>query len=92
MFGSKGKAVGNTSIVFVSKSSIEKGIVQQYQLTKRIEPVLRTRNLTKKDMKHNDALPTIHVDPETYQVTVDGSIITCAPASTLPLSQRYFLF
>ena len=55
-------------------------------------PVEGIRNLTKKDMKLNDATPEIRVDPQTYDVTVDGELITCEPASELPLAQRYFLF
>jgi len=61
-------------------------------MNKRIEPVRRCRGLGKKDMKLNDATPVITVDPETYRVTADGEHLTCAPAETLPLAQRYFLF
>ena len=63
-----------------------------YGLTKRIEPVRRCRGIGKLDMKWNDALPRITVDPETYQVTADGELLTCEPATVLPMAQRYFLF
>lgn len=63
-----------------------------YRLDKRVEAVDNVRKLTKLDMKLNDALPKITVDPETYTVTADGEILTCAAATTVPLSRNYFLF
>ncbi|OQR89817.1 urease [Achlya hypogyna] len=92
MFGSLGKAVGPTSIAFVSRASVAKGVVAAYGLSKRIAPVIKCRGVTKKDMKLNDALPKIYVDPETYQVTADGQLLTCDAADTLPLAQKFFLF
>ena len=92
MFGAMGRAVGGTSIAFVSARCAAEGVAAGYGLNKRIEPVRRCRGLGKKDMKLNDATPTITVDPETYRVTADGEHLTCAPAETLPLAQRYFLF
>ncbi|ETW10021.1 urease, alpha subunit, variant 1 [Aphanomyces invadans] len=92
MFGANGRAVGGTSIAFVSRACKEKQIAKGYGLGKRIEAVTKCRNLTKKHMKWNDALPKIEVDPETYQVTVDGEVLTCLPSTWLPLSQKYFLF
>ncbi|CAK4084729.1 unnamed protein product [Aphanomyces euteiches] len=92
MFGAFGAAVGATSIAFVSRSCKEKKIATTYGLGKRIEAVTKCRNLTKKHMKLNDALPKIVVDPETYQVTADGEILTCKPSDVLPLAQKYFLF
>ena len=92
MFGSYGKAMFKTCITFVSKSSIEKKIIEGYQLKKRIEAVKNCRNISKKDLIHNDATPEINVNPENYEVTVDGKIITCEPATVLSLAQRYFLF
>ena len=68
------------------------GVAAGYGLNKRIEPVRHCRGLGKKDMKLKDATPAITVDPETYRVTADGEHLTCAPAETLPLAQRYFLF
>ncbi|HEX8835128.1 MAG TPA: urease subunit alpha, partial [Abditibacteriaceae bacterium] len=61
-------------------------------LRKRVEPVVRCRDIGKKDMIHNDATPRIEVNPETYEVKVDGELITCEPAKVLPMAQRYFLF
>jgi urease alpha subunit len=92
MFGAFGAAVGGTSVAFVSRSCVEKRVAHGYGLTKRIEAVKKCRGLTKKDMKLNDALPKITVDPETYKVEADGKLLTCAPSDTLPLAQTYFLF
>jgi urease subunit alpha len=92
MFGAFGKALFNTCITFVSKASLEKNIVQQYGLQKIILPVKNCRNISKKDLVHNDATPHIDVNPENYEVRVDGEHITCEPVSVLPLAQRYFLF
>jgi urease alpha subunit len=92
MFAALGRAVGSSSVAFVSNASIQREMVSRYQLRKRIEPVSNCRNLGKKDMRLNDALPKIEVDPETYKVTADGQHLTCAPAQSLALAQRYFLF
>jgi urease subunit alpha len=92
MFGSYGRAVGATSIAFVSRACADRGIAPRYGLTKRVEPVRQCRGLGKRDMRLNDALPRIEVDPETYEVRADGVLLTCAPAVSLPLGQRYFLF
>jgi urease subunit alpha len=92
MFGAYGKALHSTSISFVSKISLEKNIVQQYNLQKQIIPVKNCRNISKKNMIHNDKTPLIEVNPENYEVKVDGVHITCEPLSVVPLAQRYFLF
>ena len=92
MFGAAGKALFITCITFVSKVSLEKNIVQQYQLQKMILPVKNCRNISKKDLILNDATPQIDVNPENYEVRVDGEHITCEPLAVLPLAQRYFLF
>ncbi|WP_201009002.1 urease subunit alpha [Paenibacillus glycanilyticus] len=92
MFASFGKAVYGSSITFVSQAAFDNGIEQKLGLQKRIEPVKGCRSVTKKDMIHNDATPLIEVDPETYRVTVDGELVTCEPAKSLPMAQRYFLF
>jgi len=92
MFGAFGRAVGGTSLAFVSQLCKAKGVAARYGLTKRIEAVRRCRRITKRDLKWNDALPKITVDPETYEVCADGERLTCAPAALLPLAQRYFLF
>jgi urease subunit alpha len=92
MFGAYGKALRSTCATFVSKLSLEKNIVQQYGLQKMILPVMNCRNIAKKDMIHNNATPVIEVNPENYEVTVDGQPVTCEPIAVLPLAQRYFLF
>ena len=92
MFGAYGKALYKTCITFVSKLSLEKNIIQQYGLQKMILPVKDCRNISKKDLIHNDATPQIDVNPENYEVKVDGEVITCEPVSVVPLAQRYFLF
>lgn len=91
-FGAYGKAKYPTSATFVSKYAYEHGIKEELGLQKLVLPVGGIRNLTKKDMKLNNATPKLGVDPETYDVTVDGELITCEPAKELPLAQRYFLF
>ena len=92
MFGAFGSATGPISIAFVSRACHNGGVAAKYGLGKRIEPVHGCRKLTKRDMKWNDALPELTVDPETYQVHADGELLRCEPASVLPLAQRYFLF
>jgi len=92
MFGAFGKAVQQTSITFLSQAAIDAGGPAELGLEKVIRPVSGIRNLTKADLKYNDATPDIQVDPETYQVTVDGEDVTCEPADVLPMAQRYFLF
>ena len=92
MFGAYGRAVGATSLAFVSRLSLDAGVAPGYGLTKRVAAVRGCRGLRKTDMKLNDALPRITVDPETYVVTADGEPLRSSPAKTLPLAQRYFLF
>jgi urease subunit alpha len=92
MFGSIGRAIGSSCVTFVSAASIEKGNVQDYDLKKRLEPVRKCRGLSKKDMKLNDALPKISVDPKTYVVKADGVELHSEPSTMLPLTQRYNLF
>jgi urease subunit alpha len=92
MFGSFGRATGQSALAFVSQASVDSGTVEQYGLAKHVTPVKNCRTVTKKDMKYNDATPEITVDAETYTVTADGEVLTCEPAEVLPLAQRYFLF
>ncbi|KAL6592897.1 hypothetical protein ACP70R_049193 [Stipagrostis hirtigluma subsp. patula] len=92
MFGAFGKAGSSNSIAFVSKAAKEAGVKMEYKLEKRVEAVSGVRGLTKLDMKLNDSLPKIDVDPETYTVTADGEILRCEPAPSVPLSRNYFLF
>jgi urease subunit alpha len=91
-FGAHGKALTSTSITFVSAASLRKGNLADLGLARRLEPVQRCRQVGKRDMVFNDALPKIEVDPETYTVKADGRILTCEPAKVLPMAQRYFLF
>ena len=92
MFGAFGRATGSTSLAFVSRRAEEASVGEKYGLTKRVVAVRGCRRLGKRDMKLNDALPRIGVDSETYLVTADGEELRSAPASVLPLAQRYFLF
>ena len=92
MFGALGKAVAGTSLAFVSQISVDNGVAASYGLGKALCPVKGCRTVGKKDMVLNNFCPKIKVDPETYEVTADGVLLTCAPATTLPLAQRYFLF
>jgi urease subunit alpha len=92
MFGSFGGAMTATSFTFVSQAAIEAGIKEKIGLQKPTVAVKNTRNLSKADMKLNNALPQMEVDPETYEVRADGELLTCEPAESLPMAQRYFLF
>ncbi|MCF3139911.1 urease subunit alpha [Paenarthrobacter sp. AR 02] len=92
MFATYGKALQQTSITFLSKAAIEAGVPDELGLERIIKPVSGIRNLTKADLKHNGETPDIAVDPETYQVTVDGEEVTSQPSDVLPMAQRYFLF
>jgi urease subunit alpha len=92
MFSSFGKSLETSSITFVSKNSIETGSLNNLGLAKQTMPVENTRNISKKDMIFNNFCPDISVDPETYEVKANGEILTCEPATELPLAQRYFLF
>ena len=92
MFGSYAGARTATSLSFVSQAAIDAGIPEQIGLQKKAIAVSNTRNLSKTDMKLNDALLNIEVNPETYEVRADGELLTCEPAKVLPMAQRYFLF
>ncbi|MBN3859629.1 urease subunit alpha [Neisseriaceae bacterium PsAf] len=92
MFGSFGRAVEKTAVIFTSKLSIDNDIKTKYGLNKTLLPVKNCRTIGKKDMINNNAMPNIEVNPENYEVKVNGKIVTCEPAKTLPLAQRYFLF
>jgi len=92
MFGSFAGARNATSLTFISQAALAREIPQQLDLRKLAVPVSGTRQITKLDMKLNDALPHIEVDPETYEVRANGELLTCEPATVLPMAQRYFLF
>ncbi|MBD2197049.1 MULTISPECIES: urease subunit alpha [Calothrix] len=92
MFGSFAGARHATSLTFVSQAALEREIPSQLGLKKSAVAVSGTRQITKRDLKLNDALPHIKVDPETYEVRADGELLICEPATVLPMAQRYFLF
>ena len=92
MFGAFGKALTASSLVFVSQAALDRNIGEKLGIEKQLVAVEHTRNIAKKDLVHNSATPAITVDPETYEVTADGELLTCAPADVLPMAQRYFLF
>lgn len=92
MFGAYGGAIAKTSFSFVSQAGIDAGIAAEFGLSKELLAVSNTRTIGKKDMKLNDAMPEMEVDPETYQVRADGELLTCQPVDTVPMAQRYFLF
>ena len=92
MFGSFGGATPSTSLTFVSQEALDAEIPKQINLKTPAVAVSNTRNISKADMKLNEATPKIEVNPETYEVRADGKLLTCEPASVLPMAQRYFLF
>ena len=92
MFGALGGARTATSVSFVSQSALDGDVGGRLGLRKRLVAVSRTRALRKRDLILNDYLPHIEVDAQTYEVRADGELLTCEPASVLPLAQRYFLF
>lgn len=92
MFGSFGQAPAKTSVTFVSAAALEKDIGGQLGLNRRLVACSNTRKIGKKDMLHNDWMPVITVDPQTYEVRADGELLTCEPADVLPLAQLYNLF
>jgi urease subunit alpha len=93
MFGGYGKSLTNSSVTFVSKASLDAGLKQKLGVTKELVAVKNTRGgISKASMIHNSATPAMEVDPETYEVRADGELLTCEPATVLPMAQRYFLF
>jgi len=92
MFGAFGKASTSTSVSFVSASAAEGGLAEHLDLKRRLVPVTGCRTVTKADMRLNDYQPVMEVDPQTYEVRADGELLTCEPATVLPMAQRYFLF
>jgi urease subunit alpha len=92
MFGALGGARHATSVTFVSSVALGGGVAERLGLAKRVVAVRGTRTIGKRDLILNAALPAIEVDPQTYEVRADGELLTCEPAVTLPLAQRYFLF
>ena len=92
MFSSYGRSLESSSVTFISKDSLKFGNLESLKIEKNTIAVENTRNISKKDMVFNNYCPDISVDPETYEVTADGNVLTCEPAKELPLAQRYFLF
>src|SRR6056297_312672 len=92
MFGAYGRSVEHSAVVFVSEAAQANGIGDALGLAKQTLAVRNTRSIGKADLKLNDALPEVDVNPETYEVRADGELLTCQPAESLPMAQRYFLF
>ena len=92
MFGQFGRAMQAGSVTFVSAAALETDIAGRLDLKRQLSAVSNTRTIGKRDMIHNDATPDITVDAETYEVRADGVLLTCEPATSLPMAQRYFLF
>ena len=92
MFGAYGRSMETNSVIFVSKLASENKGLDELAIRKKVFPVEHTRNISKKSMKLNDLCPKIEVDPETYEVRLNGELITCEPAKELPMAQRYFLY
>lgn len=99
MFGAFGSSVGRNSVFFVSSASIssQNNIRERYRVRREMIPVRGNRSISKADMLHNNYMPKITVDPETYEVAIDDEVgerrlLQCEPADVVPLSRRYFLF
>ncbi|CAG2127818.1 urease subunit alpha [Cupriavidus plantarum] len=92
MFASAGGALPRSSLTFVSQAALAANVGERYGLAKTLAAVRGTRTVSKRDMVLNDWQPHVTVDPETYQVVADGQLLTCEPATVLPMAQRYFLF
>ncbi|MEN9684496.1 MAG: hypothetical protein RLZZ28_282, partial [Bacteroidota bacterium] len=92
MYGAYGEALTKTNYNFVSKISIESGNIQKLGLKRKSLPVKGCRKVGKKDMIHNSATPKIEINPETYEVKIDGKLATCEPLKEVPMAQRYLLF
>ncbi len=93
MFGAYGRALVESSLLFVSGAALDADLGKSLGLTRKLVAVSNTRaGIGKRSMIHNDATPNIEVDPETYEVRADGELLICEPAEILPMAQRYFLF
>jgi urease subunit alpha len=90
MFGAFGRSLIKSSVTFVSQAALER--TRTLGLAKGLLPVSNTRNIGKRSMMLNNAVPRMEVDPETYEVRADGRLLTCAPAKVLPMAQRYFMY
>jgi urease subunit alpha len=92
MFGAFGRAIAPSGVTFVSAAAVKLGVGASLGLERELVAVEGTRTIGKRDMIHNDALPEMAVDPETYEVRANGELLTCEPATVLPMAQRYFLY
>jgi urease subunit alpha len=92
MFGSFGGALAKGSLTFVSKTALAAGVKERYGLAKTLSAAHGIRAVRKQHMVHNSYLPVMEIDPQTYRVRADGQLLTCEPATSLPMAQRYFLF
>lgn len=92
MFGALGKAASQTRLSFVSQAALDADIKTRLGLHSELAACKGVRQVRKSDMKLNDACPKLEVDPQTYEVHADGELLTCEPATELPLAQRYHLF
>jgi urease subunit alpha len=92
MFGSYGGARAKTSLTFMSQAAINAGMPERYGLTKQIAASRGNRTVRKSHMVHNGWTPKMEIDPQTYTVHADGELLTCEPATVLPMAQKYFLF
>jgi urease subunit alpha len=92
MFGSYGRSLHKSSLTFISQAGFAAGVHQQFGLQKTISTVKNIRGIKKQHMIHNHYLPKMEIDPQTYNVRADGQLLTCEPAKSLPMAQRYFLF
>ena len=91
MFSSFGKAIPPTCLTFLSQLAIDAGVPKKLKLERGFAAVTDTREISKKSMKLNSAIPNIEVDPQTYEVFANGELLSCEPAESLPLAQRYLL-
>jgi urease subunit alpha len=92
MFGAYGGALSRGSLTFVSQAGLNAGIKERFSLAKTLSAVKNIRGVRKQHMVHNSYLPKMEIDAQTYTVRADGQLLTCEPALSLPMSQRYFLF
>ncbi|AMM25410.1 urease subunit alpha [Variovorax sp. PAMC 28711] len=92
MFGAYGGSLARSSLTFVSQAGLANGIGERYRLQKTLSAVKNIRGLRKQHMVHNGMVPKMEIDPQTYAVRADGNLLTCEPATSLPMTQRYFLF
>jgi urease subunit alpha len=92
MFGGFGSAIAKGSLTFVSQAGLANGVKERFGLAKTLAAVKNIRGVRKQHMVHNSTLPKMEIDPQTYAVRADGQLLTCEPATVLPMAQRYFLF